>query len=237
MTCDGTGGWRLSLSSRPAAGRRTDPRMVQPSPDIRATRQRLRRLRGALPKDERRAAERAILRHLQKLNVFRPGARVAVFLAMRGEVNLAGGFGRAARAGTHLYAPRIVSRRRLAMHFLPLGRGGATATNWYGIAEPTAPVTCRLAPLAFDTIVVPLLGFDRRGVRLGMGAGYYDRTLTRRLDPTRTFRRPRLVGVAYACQELPAIEAAPWDVPLDYVVTEAEIIRCASTSRSAETPR
>ncbi|HEX7374508.1 MAG TPA: 5-formyltetrahydrofolate cyclo-ligase [Steroidobacteraceae bacterium] len=202
--------------------------MVQPSPDLRATRRRLRKLRASLPGDERRMAERAIVRHLNALRVFRPGARVAVYLAMPGEVNLQAGLASAARAGTLLYAPRIISRRRLAMNFLPLEAGQATATNFFGIVEPMSGPSRRLGPLEFDTIVVPLLGFDRRGVRLGMGAGYYDRALRRRLDPSRAFRRPRLVGVAYACQELPSIDAAPWDVPLDYVVTESEVIRCRS---------
>ncbi len=209
--------------------------MVQPSPDVRALRQRLRRLRRDLPADERAAAHRAILLHLRRLNVFRPGARVAVYVAMPGEVNLAGGFAAATRAGAHLYAPRIISRRRLAMNFLPLATDRRTAVNWFGITEPTGGPAERLGPLGFDTIVVPLLGFDRRGVRLGMGAGYYDRMLRRRLDPSRRFRRPRLVGVDYACQELPAIDAAPWDVPLDYVVTESETIRCRPLPRTTDT--
>jgi len=202
--------------------------MVQPTADIRATRLHLRRLRRAIPRDERRVAERAILRRLKQLRVFRPGARVAIYLSMPGEASLAAGLGPAVRAGTHLYAPRITSPRRLAMVFLPYAPGASTSSNMLGIAEPRAGASQRLAVAEFDTIVVPLLGFDRRGVRLGMGAGYYDRALRRRLDPARAWRRPRLVGVAYACQELPSIAAAPWDVPLDYVVTEKEIVRCAA---------
>jgi 5-formyltetrahydrofolate cyclo-ligase len=186
----------------------------------------MRKLRASLPRAERLNAERAIVLNLNELRVFRPGARVAVYLAMPGEVNLRTGLAAATQAGTLLYAPRIVSRRRLAMNFLPLAAGRATATNFYGIAEPTSGPHRRLATIEFDTIVVPLLGFDRRGVRLGMGAGYYDRALRRRLDPSRAWRRPRLIGVAYACQELPSIDAAPWDVPLDCIVTEREIIRC-----------
>jgi len=211
--------------------------MAQRSPDLRATRQRLRRLRASIPREQRRAAERAILRNLRVLRIFRPGARVAVYLAMPGEVNLGAGLARAASSGVHLYAPRIASRRRLAMHFLPYDPRLVTATNWYGIAEPTGRTTRRRDPLEFDTIVVPLLGFDRRGVRLGMGAGYYDRALRRRLDSSRRFRRPRLVGVAYACQELPSIAAAPWDVALDCVVTEREIIRCHPDPHEPASPR
>jgi 5-formyltetrahydrofolate cyclo-ligase len=58
-----------------------------------------------------------------------------------------------------------------------------------------------------------------------MGAGFYDRALRMLQDRSRRWRRPRLVGVAFACQELPAIEASSWDVPLDLVVTEQEVIR------------
>jgi 5-formyltetrahydrofolate cyclo-ligase len=57
-----------------------------------------------------------------------------------------------------------------------------------------------------------------------MGAGYYDRALRRRLDRQRAWRRPLLVGVGFACQQLPAIPASPWDVPLDLVVTERGIV-------------
>ncbi|HSW32224.1 MAG TPA: 5-formyltetrahydrofolate cyclo-ligase, partial [Steroidobacteraceae bacterium] len=59
---------------------------------------------------------------------------------------------------------------------------------------------------------------------LGMGAGFYDRALRRRLNAGRPWRRPWLVGVAFACQELPGIAASPWDVPLDLIVTEQGLV-------------
>jgi 5-formyltetrahydrofolate cyclo-ligase len=65
-----------------------------------------------------------------------------------------------------------------------------------------------------DVIIMPLLGFDARGTRLGYGGGYYDRTLER------LHKRPRLVGLAFAAQELEAIPREPHDVPLDVIVTE-----------------
>lgn len=71
------------------------------------------------------------------------------------------------------------------------------------------------APLATpDVILMPLLGFDRRGTRLGYGGGYYDRTLAM-LD-----KRPVLVGFAFACQQFEDIPREPHDVPLDMIVTE-----------------
>lgn len=65
-----------------------------------------------------------------------------------------------------------------------------------------------------DVIIMPLLGFDKRGTRLGYGGGYYDRTLDR------LARKPRLVGIAFAAQELEDIPREPHDVPLDTIVTE-----------------
>jgi 5-formyltetrahydrofolate cyclo-ligase len=57
-----------------------------------------------------------------------------------------------------------------------------------------------------------------------MGAGYYDRALRRRLDRDAAGQRPLLIGVAFACQQLDEIPASPWDVPLDLVVTERDVI-------------
>jgi len=72
-----------------------------------------------------------------------------------------------------------------------------------------------LAPQAQpDVIIMPLLGFDSRGTRLGYGGGYYDRTLER------LSKKPRLVGIAFAAQEFDSIPREPHDVPLDVIVTE-----------------
>ena len=78
---------------------------------------------------------------------------------------------------------------------------------------------------ALDVILLPLLGFDRNGNRLGFGGGFYDATLAglRLRDAAST---PLLVGVGYAAQEVAAIAPQPWDVRLDYIATERELIDC-----------
>lgn len=80
----------------------------------------------------------------------------------------------------------------------------------YGTLAP-ADDAPRVEP---DVILMPLLGFDRRGTRLGYGGGYYDRTLAA------LKKRPRLVGLAFALQEIDLIPREPHDVPLDFIVTE-----------------
>jgi 5-formyltetrahydrofolate cyclo-ligase len=197
--------------------------MAQPTAEVRAARRRLRELRLGLAPAARFAAERAIRATLVRLGVFRPGAHVALYLPMPGEVDLQPCFEVARERGTRIYAPRIESRRNRRMLFAPWTAGASRRTNAFGIVEPGAAAGFRPV-VGLDIVVLPLVGFDARGNRLGMGAGYYDRALRRRLDASRGWRRPRLVGVAYACQELPAIPASPWDVPLDLVVTERGVI-------------
>jgi 5-formyltetrahydrofolate cyclo-ligase len=198
--------------------------MAQPTAEIRAERRRLRALRLGLPRAERAAAESAILATLKRLRVFRPGRRVAVYLAMPGEASIAGAIPVALESRAALYVPQVTSRRRGRMRFVRLRRDCPLRPNTaaFGILEPAGSVREWLPPSRFDVILVPLVGFDREGNRLGMGAGYYDRALRQRRD--RAWRRPRLVGIAFACQEIGRIEPSPWDVALDLVVTEREVI-------------
>ena len=74
-----------------------------------------------------------------------------------------------------------------------------------------------------DLLFVPLACFDRRGHRIGYGAGHYDRTLA----ALRAAGRVTAVGVAYACAQAPRIPDEPHDQRLDYVLTEREVIDCA----------
>jgi 5-formyltetrahydrofolate cyclo-ligase len=103
------------------------------------------------------------------------------------------------------------------------------ATNRLGIPEP-ADTDASLAPDALDVVLVPLLGFDRRGHRLGFGGGYYDRSFAFLRDVERP-AKPLLVGIGYALQEVERVPHEDWDVPLDYVATERELIDFTNPER------
>jgi 5-formyltetrahydrofolate cyclo-ligase len=115
--------------------------------------------------------------------------------------------------------PVIQLNRQLL--FAPWRAGDALVTNQYGIPEPMlAPSSC-LKPDAITVALLPLLGFTRQGQRLGMGGGYYDRSFAfRQQQPS----PPILIGVAYACQELNALDVQPWDVDMDAIASECEWI-------------
>lgn len=198
--------------------------MAQPTVEVRDARRRLRALRLALPQVKRRSSERAIAAKLRGLGILRRGARVAFYLPMRGEVDLRMLVADAGRIGVALYVPRITSRRRREMEFVRLADRRGLRSNRFGILEPASTNGRRLRTSEFDVVLVPVVGFDRRGNRLGMGAGFYDRALRHRLRSPDSWRRPQLIGVAFAFQELPRIDPSPWDVPLDLVVTDAGVV-------------
>jgi 5-formyltetrahydrofolate cyclo-ligase len=94
--------------------------------------------------------------------------------------------------------------------------------NRYGIAEPSPGREVLAAP-ELDLIITPLVGFDRRGHRLGMGGGYYDRAL--RQSSNRS-NKPLLIGAAHSFQELEKVPTEAWDRRLQGVVTEQAYYRC-----------
>ncbi len=185
----------------------------------RALRQRLRAARRALPPGERTAAERAICAHILKLSVFRRARRLALYLAFDGEPALKPVLEAALRHGKTLYAP-VITRAR--MHFSPLTSQHGLASNFFGILEPSPDES--IDPRRLDLVLTPLVAFDDRGVRVGVGRGYYDRRFAF-LRGRERWHRPKLLGVAYELQRVPFLEHQPWDVPLWGAVTEAGVRR------------
>jgi 5-formyltetrahydrofolate cyclo-ligase len=108
--------------------------------------------------------------------------------------------------------------------------------NRYGIPEPSRRTGRQRNAQGLDVLVLPLVGFDGDCNRLGMGGGYYDRSLSY-LSQRRHWRRPHLIGVAHECQRVPHVPVCPWDMPLDLVVTERGVYRKggARTDAGAQT--
>jgi 5-formyltetrahydrofolate cyclo-ligase len=150
---------------------------------------------------------------------FHAAEHVALFLPFDGEPSLARVVAAARAHGKRLYAPVL---RGLTMTFAELEPDARLAANFFGILEPK--LGAKIDARRLDLVLTPLVGFDDRGVRLGVGRGYYDRCF-RFLAPRTHWRRPKLLGVAYELQRLPPLIAQPWDVPLWGIATETGIRR------------
>ena len=184
--------------------------------DLLAAKAELRALalsrRAALSAAEhRRGSDRAVA-HLRPL--VRPGETVALFWPMRGEIDPLPLVADVQRMGGEVAMPVVDGR---AMIFRRFGGEATLESGIYGTRHPPAhePV---LHP---DLVIAPLAAFDRRGGRIGYGGGYYDRFLA---GARLAGRIPRVVGVAFACQEVDAVPVEPHDEPLSAIATERELI-------------
>jgi 5-formyltetrahydrofolate cyclo-ligase len=196
----------------------------------RELRRKARAARAALPFEERRHAEQAIAchlaAHLRGTGLLSPRTRIAGYLAVRSEIGVADFLAHAMAAQCSVFLPRVTAARLGRMTFSP-----ATATRRrgaFGIPEPDSRE--RIDARWLQIVLLPLVGFDDEGNRLGSGAGFYDRALAFRAWRDH-WRGPRLIGVAHSCQRTAALPTLPTDIPLDAVVTEKGFFPLSGATR------
>ncbi len=198
--------------------------MIQTSATARATLRRdLRSRRRALDAGARRAAARGLARALARHPHYVRARCLASYLARDGEIDPGPLVTRAWASGRRCYLPVLIDRPWPHLRFAPYTPATRLVPNRFGIPEPDVPRRTLLPARALDLLLLPLVAFDAQGNRLGMGGGYFDRTLAYQRD--RSWRRPRLLGVGYAFQQVAGLDAAAWDVPLHDVVTERGALR------------
>ena len=174
-----------------------------------ALRRQLRRQRLAIAPSLRRQRARQLGARLQRLRVLRQARHVAAYQALGSAISLQAWI-EAQPSCRRLYLPRVQRQR---LQFLPLGP--LSRRNALGIAEPSRG---RARPIwALSAVLLPLLGFDMQGNRLGQGGGYYDRSLAQL-----RWRRPWMIGVAFDEQRCDSLPTAAWDQALDAVVTPTQ---------------
>lgn len=143
---------------------------------------------------------------------------VATYLSSDGEISLEPTI-------EHLHGQKIavtlpqIGSQQGQMQFCQWSAKQPLRKNRYGILEPESDAFVPLS--SHSLILAPLVAFDDQGTRIGMGGGYYDRFLSSSVPPD---DRPLVVGVAYDFQQLDRLEAESWDVKLDAVVTDREVI-------------
>jgi 5-formyltetrahydrofolate cyclo-ligase len=170
--------------------------------------------RGALSADVRAAAAQMIA--ARPFPVALPaGTVVSGFMPMKSEINPLPLMRALADAGAALALPAVAGKGKpLIMRAYAFGE--LLASGVWGIREP-APDARQVDP---DILLVPLLAFDRRGHRIGYGAGYYDMTIA----ALRAKKPAVAVGIAFAAQEVAEVPTTPRDARLDLVLTENEVI-------------
>jgi 5-formyltetrahydrofolate cyclo-ligase len=190
-----------------------------PSLQRRQLRRDLRARRKAIRGRVRRQKGRLLAQRIASLGLLQNGRRIGLYLATAEEIDTTPLLELARRHGCLIALPRVISRRRDRMRFFDLT--GRIQRGAFGILEPQGGAM--RAARELEVVFMPLVGFDARGNRIGMGRGFYDRHFAYRLRLTHC-RRPLLVGLAYAVQQVAALPSATHDVPVDVIVTESSTL-------------
>jgi len=179
----------------------------------------LRKARRALSPRQQRLAAQALYRQIAQHPSFRRARHIALYLPNDGEIDPRPLLRAAQRRGKATYLPVLSAWPRSQMRFQRIRPGEALRRNRLGIFEPRIQPQQQRKVWALDLLLLPLVGFDKAGGRLGMGGGFYDRSLAYR-SRRMHWHAPMLLGLAHECQKVEHLTMASWDVPLQGTVTD-----------------
>ncbi len=190
-----------------------------------ALRRQLRQQRRALDDGTQQLHALLISEQIRSSSIYQRSRQVAAYLAADGEIGTEHLINHAWQSNKQVYLP-VLSPLADRLYFAPYGPDSKMTFNRFGIAEPAVHPRDWKKASQLDLILMPLVGFDMDGNRLGMGGGFYDRSLAfSRFH--RTPHRPSLIGLAHQLQQVEQLPHQPHDVPMQMIVTEVGVVSCS----------
>ena len=190
---------------------------------IAELREEIRAARRAVGPDVRQQHSSSICQRISDLDSYKSADRIAAYLAFDGEADPMELMISAVEQGKQVYLPMVVGKSK-PLTFAPWTPSTPMEKNRFNILEPQVDPSEFISADQLDFVVTPLVGFDERCNRIGVGGGFYDRTFAFLNEPGR-IKTVQLVGFAFELQKLPTIQPQEWDIRLDAVVTESHIYR------------
>ncbi len=178
-----------------------------------------RSARNALSRYSQKKHELKVAKTLKKSAKFKRAKHIAVYLANDGELCLDALIAEANKLKKRCYLPRVIGNEIQFHLYRPMSK---LTKNRYGIAEPKHSAR-KIMSTKLDLVCLPLVAYDQRGRRLGMGGGYYDRCFA--FKKQKNNAPPHLIGIAHHVQSHPNLPAQAWDIPLDSIVNEIKDLK------------
>jgi 5-formyltetrahydrofolate cyclo-ligase len=194
--------------------------MYEPNTDKDKLRSTIRQKRTALSKQSQQQKSEKIINHVLSSSIFRKSKNIAFYFAVYGEADPSKLVESNLSNKKQFYLPVLSTDLSQGLLFAPTQESTQYSKNNFSIPEPICDKSDLLSGDALDLVIVPLLGFDQQGNRLGMGGGFYDRSFAFKKDKQ---IKPILMGFSYDFQEVDALQAEDWDVPLDFIATEKSL--------------
>ena len=182
-------------------------------------RKHMREQRRGLSQTIHQWSSKKLALRLQRMPAYKKAKNIAFYLPSDGEISLAFLINLAWSTHKTCYLPVIKSNNK--MEFARFSRGDKLTCNKYNIREPQKK-SVRIPIKNVDLVLLPLVAFDNKCHRLGMGGGYYDRILhfKRKFNRRNKYITPILIGVAYDFQRCEAIPTETWDIAVNHIVTD-----------------
>lgn len=184
----------------------------------------MRETRNDLSRKDQLDAAVALAKHVTRSRAYRTSKRIALYFSSDGEISTDELMARIWQSGRRCYLPILSYMMGERLWFAPVDQYSKFLVNRFGIPEPVVASHKLVDARQLDLILMPLVGFDLQGNRLGMGGGFYDRTLAFQ-HHRQKWIRPRLIGLAHECQRVDKLEANPWDVPMHAVATNRQLYK------------
>jgi 5-formyltetrahydrofolate cyclo-ligase len=191
-------------------------------PYRQALRKKLRLQRSQLNRTQQTTASAQITAKLSGHPLFLASHTIATYMPINREIDPTKLIQKAWQAHKACYLPILQGKQLI---FAAYQANTDLKKNHFNILEPIDSSCALIAPEALDLVLVPLVGFTVQGQRLGMGAGFYDRSFAFLLKQPRP-ARPFLLGLAYEWQKITAFNQEHWDVPLNAILTEERLYCC-----------
>ncbi|CUB04844.1 5-formyltetrahydrofolate cyclo-ligase [Marinomonas fungiae] len=185
--------------------------------DRQTLRQTLRAKRKQLTEAEQHTASLQLLEQFQNAlaSSLKPQSNLALYLTNDGEISPSEICQWCWQNDINVFLPVLVGQSLVFAHY---SENCEWQKNSFNILEPIDPAPLQGSEM--DMVLMPLVGFDAQGGRLGMGGGFYDRTFENKAA------RTRLIGLAHDCQEVEQLPIESWDVPLSGMLTPSRHIQC-----------
>ena len=183
-------------------------------------RRAIRQKRQNLSALSQKRASLELLRHIKRSQVLLKHRYIALYLGNDGELNPEILIKPLFAYKKQVYLPVMHPIANNKLCFSQITPATRFKKNRFNILEPVfKPKNC-LRQQFLSLVFMPLVAFDHRGNRMGMGGGFYDRSFAYKLKKQRD--RPALMGVAHAFQQQESLPVEPWDVPLDGIFTDKQ---------------
>ena len=179
----------------------------------------MRQKRRALSAYQQKKAAKGLVKSLKNSDLFKRYKHLAIYLANDGEIDPSLFIEQLWKSKKVCYLPVIHPVKKNYLWFYQYDTKTQLKPNRFGILEPSLKNKKRIPPWALGLVLFPLVAFDKKGGRLGMGGGFYDRTFEFTKD------KAKLYGLAHHFQEVDRLPTEPWDIPLHGIATDKKLFK------------